>query len=339
MNPGLADLPLLLADVTDEDSLTALASRTRVVATTVGPFLEHGEPLVAACARAGTDYADLTGEPEFVDRMWLAHHETAVRSGARLVHACGFDSVPHDLGALFTVEQLPEGRALTVRGMVRASGAVSGGTFASALTALSRVRQSRAAHAARRAAEVLPDGRRVRARATGPHVDPVTGQWLVPLPTIDPDVVRRSALALERFGPDFTYGHYASVRRLPTVVAGVAAVGALGAAAQVPALRRLLVSRVPRGGGPSEDRRARSSFSVRFVGEGGGRRVVTEVRGGDPGYTETAKMLAESALCLAHDDLHTTSGQVTTAAAMGAALTARLVDAGLEFTVLSRTDL
>ena len=82
-----------------------------MVATTVGPYLQHGEPLVAACADAGTDYVDLTGEPEFVDRMWLAHHDTAVRSGARLVHAGGFDSVPHDLGALFTVQQLAAARA------------------------------------------------------------------------------------------------------------------------------------------------------------------------------------------------------------------------------------
>src|SRR5436190_1908392 len=89
VDPGLADLPLLRADVTDPASLAEVARRARVVITTVGPYTEHGEPLVAACAEAGTDYVDLTGEPEFVDRMYLSHHEQAVRSGARLVHACG----------------------------------------------------------------------------------------------------------------------------------------------------------------------------------------------------------------------------------------------------------
>jgi short subunit dehydrogenase-like uncharacterized protein len=114
---------------------------------------------------------------------------------------------------------------------------------------------------------------------------------------------------------------------------GLAAVAGLAAAAQVPPLRRLMLARVPQGTGPSEDKRAASWFTMRFVGEGGGRRVQTEVRGGDPGYTETAKMLAESALCLALDDNPPTAGQVTTAQAMGEHLTQRLVAAGITFEV------
>src|SRR3954453_4331687 len=98
-DPGPSALPLLIADVTDPDSLAVVARRSRVMITTVGPYLTYGEPLVAACAAAGTDYVDLTAEPEFVDRMYLAHHDTASASGARIVHACGFDSVPYDIGA------------------------------------------------------------------------------------------------------------------------------------------------------------------------------------------------------------------------------------------------
>ena len=105
VDDALGDLPLLSADVTDEVSLKDVANRSRVVITTVGPYLHYGEPLVAACAEAGTDYVDLTGESEFVDRAYVAHHATAQQTGARIVHACGFDSVPHDLGAYFTVQQ------------------------------------------------------------------------------------------------------------------------------------------------------------------------------------------------------------------------------------------
>ena len=332
-HPALADLPLLRADVTDAASMAELASRARVVVTTVGPYLHWGEPVVAACAAAGTDYVDLTGEPEFVDRMYLAHHETAVRSGARLVHSCGFESVPPDLGVLFTVQQLPEGVPVRVRGLVRSNAAFSGGTVASALTAFSRAGRSRQAHAARRRAEPRPEGRRVRATAGRPHFDAETGFWLVPLPMIDPLVVRRSAAALDRYGPDFSYGHYAAFRRLPVAATGIAAGGALALSAQIGPLRRFVIGRVPQGDGPSEERRARSYFSMRFVGEAGGRRVVTQVRGGDPGYTETAKMLAESALSLAFDDNPTTAGQVTPAVAMGENLMRRLAAAGLPFTV------
>ena len=334
IDPGLDSLPLLVADVTDAASLRAVAEQARVVITTVGPYIEHGEPLVAACAEAGTDYVDLTGEPEFVDRMYVAHHARAVETGARIVHACGFDSIPHDLGALFTVHQLPAGEPVRMRGFVRSNAAFSGGTFASALTAMSRGRQMKHAMAARRRLEPRPEGRRVRTAARPPHRDRQAGYWLVPLPTIDPFVIKRSAAALEDYGPDFEYAHYAATKRLPVLAAGVAGVGALAAAAQVGPLRRQLLKRVPQGEGPSEERRARSWFRMGFIAEAGGRTVRTQVSGGDPGYDETAKMLAESALCLAFDDNPQTSGQVTTAVAMGDRLIRRLEKAGIRFEVL-----
>jgi short subunit dehydrogenase-like uncharacterized protein len=304
------------------------------VISTVGPYVEHGEPLVAACAGAGTDYVDLTGEPEFVDRMYVAHHETAVATGARIVHACGFDCVPIDLGVLFTLRHLPQGLPVRMRGMVRTNAGLSGGTLASALGAFSRAAKTRQVHAERRRMEPRPDGRRVRTSAKPPHFDKQAGYWLVPLPTLDPFVVRRSAVALERYGPDFSYAHYAAAKRLPSVVVGVAGVGLLFAGAQVPPVREFLLSRLPAGQGPSEERRSASYFSCRFIAEAGGRTVFTEVRGGDPGYTETSKMLAESALSLAFDDNPHTAGQVTTAVAMGENLTERLMSAGILFTLL-----
>ena len=154
------DVPLVHADSTDESSLRDLAASAKVIATTVGPYIHYGPPLVAACASEGTDYCDLTGEPEFVDRMYLEHHAEAERTGARIVHACGFDSIPHDLGVLYTVNQLPEGVPLRIRGYVRGKGAASGGTFHSAVTAFSRARQTVRAHAERRKVEPRPRGGR-----------------------------------------------------------------------------------------------------------------------------------------------------------------------------------
>ncbi|MGV9777705.1 saccharopine dehydrogenase family protein [Streptosporangium sp. NPDC003464] len=329
---GLPELPLLHADVTDPASLAELARQARVVATTVGPYLSYGEPLVAACADAGTHYADITGEPEFVDLMFTRHHHRAERTGAKIVHACGFDSVPHDLGAYFTVNRLPEGVPIEVDGFVRGNGKPSGGTVHSALTAISRPRQTARAALARRAAEGRPIGRRARGTAGPPRY---VGGWALPLPTIDPRIVARSARALERYGPDFTYRHHVAVRRLPAALGLVAGTGALVALAQLPPVRSWLLGRTASGDGPTPEQRARSWFKVTFLGRGGGKRVVTEVAGGDPGYDETAKMLAESALCLAFDDLPPVSGQVTTAVAMGGALIERLQRAGITFTVLS----
>ena len=335
-HPELADLPLLPADSGDPAALRALAEQTRVLISTVGPYAHHGEPLVAACAAAGTDYLDLTGEPEFVDRMYLLHHATAVQTGARLVHACGFDSVPHDLGALFTVQQFPDDVAIRMAGFVRASGGISGGTLASALLAFSDPRSMQATAKRRRAADPRPPGRSIGSAGAKIGRDKDAHAWVVPLPTIDPQIVLRSAAALPEYGPEFRYSHYAAVKRLPVLLAGGLVVAAVALAAQVPPLRRALSRVIKPGDGPSPEQRAKGWFTVRFAATGGGRHVVTEVSGGDPGYGDTAKMLGQAALCLAFDDLPPTAGQVTTATAMGGALIDRLHKTGITFTVLDR---
>jgi short subunit dehydrogenase-like uncharacterized protein len=335
LGSGLADLPLLQADVTDAGSVRAVAEASRVVITTVGPYIRYGEPLVAACAAAGTDYVDLTGEPEFVDQMWLGYHEQAARSGARIVHSCGFDSIPYDLGALFTVEQLPEGAPIALEGFVGIGGTFSGGTYQSAIEIAGRLRQGASVARERRRREGrAADGRRVRGAPGRPRHDDFGGGWAVPFPTIDPVTVLRSARALARYGPDFTYSHYLVVKRLP-VLLGLAG-GAAGAIAlaQLPPTRRALLKLKGSGEGPSAEQRARSWFRVRFRARTNGRTVRTEVSGGDPGYTETSKMLAECALCLAFDELPERSGQLTPAVAMGDVLVARLQRAGIKFEVL-----
>ncbi|OAR23109.1 saccharopine dehydrogenase [Streptomyces sp. ERV7] len=333
IDPACASLPLITADSADPESLRALAGSARVVVTTVGPYVWYGEGLVAACAEAGTDYLDLTGEPEFVDTTYVRHDARARETGARLVHACGFDSVPCDLGVYYTVKQLPEGVPLSVDGFVRSNAMFSGGTLASAITAMGRGPQQLRAARERRLHEPRLVGRRARAPLGAPHFSRETGAWALPLPVLDPMVVARSAAASARYGPDFRYRHFAAVRRLPMALGAVAGAGAALGVAQLPAARRWLINRYEPGSGPDQERRDRSWFSLRFVGEGGGRRVFTEVSGGDPGYGETAKILAEGALSLALDELPDLSGQLTTVTAMGDALLDRIQKAGIRFRV------
>lgn len=322
------DVPILIADATDPASLAELARRTRVLVTTVGPYVRYGAPLVAACAESGTHYLDLSGEPEFVDRMYIRYHDLAARTGAKLVHACGFDSIPYDLGVLYTVSRLPEGVPLTVSGFLRTSMRPSGGTLATALTILGRARQAAEAAAHRRATEPPLKGRRVSSAPGGLRY---VGGWALPLPSLDPRIVGYSARLIDRYGPDFTYRQHYAVRTLPRALATVAGAGVFTTLAMIPPARDLIQSRLRPGEGPSPERRARSWFKVTFLGEGGGERVVTEVAGGDPGYGETAKMLAESALCLAFDEVPDRSGQLTTASAMGQPLIDRLRRAGISF--------
>ena len=328
-DPSFAELPVIVADVDDPGSMRDLAASTRVLITTVGPYLRYGDPVVAACAVEGTDYLDLTGEAEFVDRTWLSHHVTAEGSGARLVHAAGFDSIPHDLGVRFTVGHLPSDAPLTVHGYVKAVGAFSGGSLASAMGFLGRIGPGRRTAAERLQVEGPPSRPATLVRGPMQHA----GSWSLPFPSVDAQIVLRSSAALG-YGTGLSYSHNFVVGPLPMVPLALFGVATVGLLSQVPPVRDGISKLVPPGSGPSEAARARNHFDVRFVGSGGGRRVVAQVTGGDPGYTETSKMLAESALCLAYDELPEVAGQTTTAIAMGEALTGRLQRAGIGFEVL-----
>jgi short subunit dehydrogenase-like uncharacterized protein len=335
----VADLPgdapaVEVVDVHDRDAMTALAGRTVALATTVGPFAQHGPPVVEACVRAGTEYADITGEPGFVSEVRRRFDEPAREAGIRLVSCCGFDSVPHDLGVAMTVAELPDDVPVTVRGYVEADARFSGGTARTAVNAI----------ASRQMPSQRVGGDKVREVRSLPmrihRIDDAVGidGYGVPLPTIDPSIVLRSAATLEGYGLRFRYGHFARIRSLPVVVGGVAGVGAMAALASLPPTRALLEKVLPESGeGPSEERRARSTFSVTFHGEGGGREVVTRVSGGDPGYDETAKMLGEAALSLAQDGASDHVGAVTPAQGLGASYRSRLESQGMRFEVLSRT--
>jgi short subunit dehydrogenase-like uncharacterized protein len=160
--------------------------------------------------------------------------------------------------------------------------------------------------------------------------------WACPLPTIDPQIVLRSARISERYGPDFRYGHYVKVRSTTRLVAGIAGVGTLVGLAQIPLARRALLGVRKSHEGPSAEQRAKARFRVRFHGRAGSRHVVTEVSGGDPGYDETAKMLGETGLCLAYDDVPRIGGVLTPATAMGTKLIERLDAAGIRFEVIER---
>ncbi len=332
--PRWRALPVLEADSGDAEALARLAGQARVIISTAGPYLTLGEPLVAACAAAGTDYVDLSGEPEFVDRMWLRYHDMARSSGARIVHCCGFDSIPHDLGCWFTVQQLPVDVPLRVRAYVRAGGQFSGGTLHSALLAMSRMRQYGAVRRERRRHEGWPVDRRIGSTGGGLRYVGELGAWALPLPTIDPQIVRRSAAAIERYGPDFRYGHYVQLKKFGSVLQMLGGTAALLAAAQFKLTRQRLLKLRGSGQGPDADVRAKSWFKVVFIGEGGGQQVRCEVAGGDPGYGETAKMIAEAAQCLAFDRLPRSAGCLTPVQAMGNVLIERLQRAGIRFTVM-----
>jgi len=323
-------------DVTDPGSVAAMAQRTRVLATTVGPYARLGVDVARACAEHGTHYADITGEEGFVRTLERDVDPIARANGATMVVCCGFDSVPHDLGVRFAVAHLPDDADIVMRGYVRARGRMSGGTARTALDALSG-----AASVPPRIDTAPDDARPVDRLALGAHRPQRLGGWAVPMPTIDPLIVLRSARVLPGYGRLFVYGHFAHVRRTSTLVAGGIALGTAALAARTRPGRAVLERLLPSPGeGPDAATRAAGGFTVLLVGTAHGEReeddvrIVARVRGGDPGYGETSRMLAEAALTLASDERPDVVGVVTPAIGLGSPYQRRLEASGIRFEIV-----
>ena len=341
-----AEWPLRVADSSDDAALAELAGSTKVIATTVGPYARYGLPLVKACAQAGTAYADLTGEVPFVRASADAHHETALRTGARIVHACGFDSIPSDLGALLTAEAAQaDGAELgeTTMVLVSARGGVSGGTIDSMRMLVDEAKADRSiAKLLADPYSLSPDrgtepdfGRQSDVTVLGRDEGRWTGTFV--MASFNTRVVRRSnALADHAYGKGFRYREVMAFGSGPLgpvlatgTGAGVAGV-ALGMA--FPPTRLLLDRVLPKpGDGPSQQARERGYFHTETTGSGtnGARYRTTIKMKGDPGYGATCVMFGEAALGLAlDDDLQGGGGVLTPATAVGTRLADRLRRAG-----------
>ena len=349
-NKLAVDWPVLVTDAGDETQVRALAESATAVATTVGPYLKYGKPLVRACAEAGTAYADLTGEVLFVRDSHTELHKIAQDSGARIVHATGFDSVPSDLGVWLLHQQVTadaEGTlGDTVLVVTSVKGGISGGTIDSLRTILDEVKADKELRAVLTDPHSLsPDrvheGEEQRDVVT-PTKDPLLGRWVAPfvMASYNTRIVRRSnALLGHAYGPGFRYREVMSVgtSALAPVLAGgvTAGVGALAAGMALPGTRQLLDRVLPKPGeGPSEKVRENGHFrlEVHTRTSTGARYVCSFAAKGDPGYAATAVMFGESGLSLALDPA-AAGGVLTPAVAMGQHLVDRLTACGFEISV------
>ncbi len=352
------DWPLVTADASSPATLEAMAERTRVVLTTVGPYSRYGLPLVAACAKAGTDYADLTGEAMFVRQSIDDYHKQAVDTGARIVHACGFDSIPSDMSvyALFRrARQDGDGDLLDTNFVLRSfAGGVSGGTIASMTEVM------RAASSNPETRKLLEDPYTLaQDRGAEPELGPqpdlpwrrgkeiapeLTGVWAAGfvMASYNTRIVRRSNALLDySYGRRFRYAEYMGMG--PSLAAPVLSALTTAVTAGSSALgsrffrflpKRLVERVVPDPGtGPSEEVRENGFYRVETytTTSTGARYVASMSQSGDPGYKATSVMLAECGLALAldRDKLPELHGVLTPAAAMGEALLARFPAAGI----------
>ncbi len=349
-----ADVPRIVAEASDRAALAELAASTTVVASTVGPYALYGSDLVAAVVEAGGDYCDLTGEVQWMRRMIDAHQSRAEETGARIVHACGFDSIPSDLGTWFTqqraIEQFGEA-CVEVRMAVKgAKGGVSGGTAASGM----QMFEEMAADPGLRKVVSDPYVLAPVDMRSGPK-QPALGRptrddgfesWVAPFvmaPTNSAVVLRTHALLGQPWGREFTYGE--TMMTGDGLAGGAAAWGmtaalaAFAGAASLGPTRKLLGKVIPKpGAGPSEAKQQAGYFDLRFIGRtaSGGEIRTVATGDADPGYGSTAKMLGEAAVAFLDLDASLVGGGFwTPASAFGDALIERLeAHAGVRFDVL-----
>ncbi|WP_439102193.1 saccharopine dehydrogenase family protein [Congregibacter sp.] len=344
-------LPLLTADSGDAEALRALTASTAVICSTVGPYARYGSEMVAACVAEGTDYCDLTGEVPWIAEMIKRHQGAAEISGARIVHCCGFDSIPSDLGNWFVQQAMEEQHGVTasrVRGRVgKTRGAASGGTVASLMGVMEDAGRDPALRQLLKNKYCLyPTGEnpgpKVRDQ-TLPLFDPSFEQWTTPfvMALINERVVRRSnALMGFPWGRDFNYDESQLCSSRAQALAISLGMGAAMATASSSLGRSAMGKLLPKPGeGPDGDARERGFFELFFHAEhpiDGSKSLRARVSGDrDPGYGATSRMLGEAAVCLAKDPASVGGGVWTPASALASALLPRLEqNAGLQFTLI-----
>ena len=344
------DIDVLIAESDDEESLRELVQKTKVLLTTVGPYSKYGSKLVATCAEYGTDYCDLTGESLWMREMISAYDESARNSGARIVHTCGFDSIPSDIGVYFLQKEMIARHGVPARHVKfrlrAAKGGMSGGTADSGLAMVEKVEKDRNLRSQLTDPYLLNNNFR---GADGPdRISPFYDEdfdsWVAPfvMGPINTRVVRRSAELLgDMYGSNFRYDEGILTRGGPTGFLGATGIGlATGlamATLAAPPTRKIIKRLIPKPGeGPSEQDQEQGFFEIELKAKHPDnesldlRAIVKGDR--DPGYGSTAKMIVESALALAHDDIKKGGGFWTPASVIGDQLLQRLpLHAGVTF--------
>ena len=347
-----ADLPVVVADSADAASLTAMVRQANVILSTVGPYMQYGRELVAACVREGVDYLDLTGEVPFVRQMMDAHATDANTSGARIIHCAGFDSIPSDLGVFFinaaAQERFGESVVKVDTHVESFAGGFSGGTVASMMGLVKGAKEDSTIDAFMKDPyAVCPQGMR-----SGPQqpdqertfYDPDLKTWVAPfiMAAVNTRVVlATNALLNYPYTKDFVYAERMAMSNAMAAYGVTAGLGLLQAGLGSAVGRTVLgaVALPKPGQGPSPRAQAAGHFSFRIHAQtAGGKRLTAVVTGDrDPGYGSTSKQFAEAGLCLLQDISRSkvSGGFWTPAAALGSALIERLTKhAGLTFDIV-----
>lgn len=323
----------ITADVNDPSTLESMTQATRVIMNAAGPFALYGIPVVEACVRQGTHYLDITGEPDYVHDVHTHFDAHAREKGIAIISACGFDSLPADLGTFLAVQSFEDRSRITVRSFFRTNARFSGGTWRTAILAIHRRATGRSSQRPR-----PESGHRSRKVPIKLHFQRQLKRWAIPMPVVDPHIVKRSARDMpEVYGPSFAYAQFFTTGTFFKALKIIVPIALVFLLIRIPAIRRMLLNRSAPGSGPNPEQRARSRFEVRLFGENGHESTEVIFSGGDPGYDETSKMFSEAAFCALEKARNgkLKGGVLSPASALGMDLIERLKNRDISIVVRS----
>jgi short subunit dehydrogenase-like uncharacterized protein len=317
---------ILTADVNDYQSLCHMTSQGKILMNAAGPFSRYGKSVVLACIESSTHYLDITGEPSFIADIYNNYFEQAVEKNSCVVNCCGFDSIPADYAAWLTAKKLPKNEPKALKAFIRTNATFSGGTLTTAIEALHMETQKKSV---KTKIKRHPDAPRLPLKI---HFSKEIGAWAIPMPVVDPHIVKRSAHRLpDEYGEAVSYAQFFVRSSLSKVFKTVMPIVAASFLVRFKSFRDKMLQKFKPGTGPSEARRANSKFEVVCYGTSASSQAVTRISGADPGYDETAKMFAQAAFTLADSIKNKTIkyGVLTPVEAFGLPLVDRLKKEGI----------
>lgn len=338
-----SEIFVILADVEEEPSIRKMAESSKVLVSTVGPYLQYGEPVVKACVIYGTHYLDITGEGAFVDHIERKYHQQAIQTESKIINCCGYDSIPADMGVYFTNKLLEGEDIREIECFVSINSenystlfqSISGGTWHTTLDFIMNKRELERQSLSHERLKYASFPRKINALPFQFRFREEDKSFGLPMPVVDLEIVLRSAKNLPEYGENFSYGQFLSIQGIPAFLSSLLGISAFIGVAQIPLFKDILYSLKRSGEGPEADIRNSNTFCQSFLGKSKNKLVKTEVHGGDPGYGDTSKILSEAAICILNDSIPERFGVLTPAFAMGDFLLTRLSkNAGLRFLVV-----
>jgi short subunit dehydrogenase-like uncharacterized protein len=317
---------IITADVNDYKSLCQMTSQGHIIMNAAGPFSRYGKKVVQACIESSTHYLDITGEPSFIADIYNSYFDQAMAQKSCIVNCCGFDSIPADYAAWLTAKKLPQNEPKSLKSFIRTNATFSGGTLTTAIEALHQETQNKSI---KTKLKRHPDAPRIPLKI---HYSKEIGAWAIPMPVVDPHIVKRSAYRLpDEYGQAVSYAQFFVRSSLMKVFKTVFPIAAASVLVRFKSFRDRMFSKFKPGTGPSAERRANSKFEVICFGTSPSSKAVTVISGADPGYDETAKMFAQAAFTLSDSIKNQTIkyGVLTPVEAFGMPLVERLKKSGI----------